>query len=105
MLVRQHVDRTGRTNLHLDIQNACPSLLRNVPDRFYTGPIIVSPKLRMLNEAVIRHKRQESLPSRKMILDAVVFSCTGGPCRIFAILISRVSPTEILGGFREEKEG
>lgn len=63
-----------RSYLHLNIKNADPSALRNVLDGLHTGPVVIPPELRVLDEPVPRHEVEKVFFGRVVVFAAMLLA-------------------------------
>lgn len=62
------------TYLHLNVKNAYPTLLCNVPNRFEACTIVVAPKLSVLDEALLLNQVLEFFLSGEVIFATVLLA-------------------------------
>lgn len=64
----------GATYLHLNVQNACPVLLRDILDGLDAGAVVVGAELCVLDEATGIYELQEVLLGDKVVFLAILLS-------------------------------
>lgn len=94
---RQHfaVAIVRETHLHLDIQDADPTLLGNVFHRLDACAVVISSKLCVLDEAALLHQVEEGLLGHEVVLSTVLLSSPRPPSRV------RDAESELIGKFGE----
>jgi hypothetical protein len=70
------------TYLHLNVQDAHPSLLRNVAHRLDARAIAVVSKLGVLDEALLVYQRLEGVLGHEVVLAAVLLAGARCPCGV-----------------------
>lgn len=78
----------GRTHLHLDIQNARPSLLGNVLNSFDGRAVVIPRKVRILDEALLRDEVFKLRHGDKVVLNPVLLRTSRLPRRVWRIFPS-----------------
>ncbi len=73
----------GKADLHLDIQNAHTALIRYILDGLDASPVIISSKLRVLDETALIHQRQKPILAREVVVSTVLFVGAGGACCVY----------------------
>jgi len=70
------------TDLHLNIQNTDPPLLRHIIHGLDARPIMIPPKLCMFNETLLVHELQELVLRRKVVFAAILLTGAWRACRV-----------------------
>lgn len=86
------------TDLHLDIQNTDPLLLRHILYRLRARPVVVAPEQRVLDKPALGHQRQEFLAAREVVFAAVLLAGAGGARRVCQGISVVVGEVEVCGG-------
>lgn len=72
--------------LHLNIENTYSALLCDVLHRLNTGAVVVSSKLRMLDESVLAHEIQKVFLGRVVIFASMLLTWSRSPRSIYVYL-------------------